>query len=398
MMTPRYKNERRSYIAQKPRGITVTIFSAYQRCHRNIGSEKFDCYFDNLEGYEVVRQTRPQYNSRSTCLNNHREVKIAREDGTEEKIDIGSSIEVEGVTFNIIYDGMEKFCRQCQKKHGKDCPEKLRFEKFKTLRKEQRQIRKIYSDSSLRNANQIALTTDVACMSGGGIGQIANAIPLDEKRNEVIIYAGNNEITGNDSLNEFAYTVAKAEEKLKKLADENKVTLVLPSVPPMGACEAGKAEYLEEKMCSINGIKTIKLTEVEYDDRNHPTIKGTVQILQKINQELNNEIILEGANETDLTRRSYRQVQPIYKVGCRGCNTKEFTPTLCTECKKAAESFDIQSLEGKIERIFSEQFPKDGGIGRISDDGDVNMREVAKRARDPSDEEMQFKNPKHDSS
>ena len=204
-LTPRLKRDqqRRPIYSGRKRGTTVTIFGAYARSYRELGNELFDDYFENLDGYEVIGQTRPQYNSGTTCLNNHRQVRIVREDGSDDKIDIGSYIIVEGVRFNIIYDEMEKFCQICQRTHGKECPSKVRFEALKKLRQGKTLQCKIYSDSSLRSANQLALSTDVACMSGGGIGQIINAVPLDVKRDDVVIFAGNNEITNNDTLQEF---------------------------------------------------------------------------------------------------------------------------------------------------------------------------------------------------
>ena len=299
--------------------------------------------------------------------------------------------------FNIVYDGMERFCHLCQKKHGKECPSKIRWEALKKLRKGKNLKRKLYSDSSLSRANQLALSTDVACMSGGGIGKIVNAIPLDEKRDDVVIYAGNNEITSNGTLEEFAYTVSQASEKLKKLAAERNVTLVLPCVPTAGASEAGKAEYLTEKMCEIKEIKTIKLSDVEYDNQYHPhpTIAGTVKILETIHRELNNEIILEGNNTEDLTtHRKYYHVQPIYKVGCRGCDSFEYTPSLCAECLRKAETFNVESLEQKIEKLHKEQYP-DVGFG--VQNNEIQMRDILKRPLEESDGDKHPKNARNES-
>ena len=50
------------------------------------------------------------------------------------------------------------------------------------------------------SANQLA------SMFGGGIGQIIKIVPLDVKRDDIVIFDGNNEITNDDTLEEFAYT------------------------------------------------------------------------------------------------------------------------------------------------------------------------------------------------
>ena len=94
------------------------------------------------------------------------------------------------------------------------------FEYLKSLRKGKTGTRKIYSDSSLRNTNELALTTDVACMPGGGMGQLCNVIGLDDKHDEVIIHAGTNEIFNTRTPEEFTYTVEKTKEKLKTLAQD----------------------------------------------------------------------------------------------------------------------------------------------------------------------------------
>ena len=85
---------------------------------------------------------------------------------------------------------MTKYCFLCDIKHGIECPRRVRNEFLSKLRAEEIKKRKIYSDSTLRQANQIALTTNVACMSGGGIGQLVNAINLDERLEEIIIHCG----------------------------------------------------------------------------------------------------------------------------------------------------------------------------------------------------------------
>ena len=135
---------------------------------------------------------------------------VTHEDENNAKIDLGTSVEVNGVRFNIMYDGMQRYCFLCLKKHGTECPAKVRFEFLRNLRKGKTGKTKIYSDSSLRHANQLALTTNIACMSGGGIGELCNVIKHDEKHENIILHAGNNEITRTESLPEFAYTIEKA--------------------------------------------------------------------------------------------------------------------------------------------------------------------------------------------
>ena len=160
-------------------------------------------------------------------LNNNRFLVVTHDGDNNTKLDLGTSIVIQGHKFNIVYEGMQKHCYLCNRKHGRECPKKVRFEFLKKMRKGKTDKRKIYSDSSLRQVNQLSLTSDVACMSGAGIGQLCNIIPLDNKHEEVVIHAGNNEIAQSGSLNEFVYTVNKETEKLRALANDTKVTLIL---------------------------------------------------------------------------------------------------------------------------------------------------------------------------
>ena len=70
-------------------------------------------------------------------------------------------------------------------------------------------------------------------------------------------------------------------------------------------------------------------------------------------------IILEGVNRDDLSTKRYLKVQPIYKVGCRACDTPEFTSSLCDECKVKSESVDAQFFLEQVNRIEEKMYPSD---------------------------------------
>ncbi len=154
----------------------------------------FDEYFRSL-GAELIRPTQPETcrEDRETFnTNRYIVVKKTKNDGTA--IDFGNRITVAGFSFKISYYGMQKYCAQCKRSHGWDCPTKVRNDFLRQLRKGKTEHAKIYSDSTLRHVNQLGLTTNVACMSGGGIAQICNAIPYDTPHPEVIIKGGSNEL------------------------------------------------------------------------------------------------------------------------------------------------------------------------------------------------------------
>ena len=102
-------------------------------------------------------------------------------------VDFGERITVAENSFKISFYGQKKYCAFCRVKHGWDCPTKARYNFLRTLRQGKTDHVKIYSDSNLRQVNQLALTSDVACMSGAGIGQLLNVIPFDKQHEELII-------------------------------------------------------------------------------------------------------------------------------------------------------------------------------------------------------------------
>ena len=211
-------------------------------------------------------------------------------------------------------------------------------------------------------------------MSGGGIGQLCNVIPSDSKHEEVIILAGTNEITRSDSLTEFVYTIEKTVEKLRALAADNQVTMVLPVTPVVTATEIGKAEYLEEKISEIQEIKTVKLdsTLIEFDGV-HPTRKGTEVMIRQINDAFDKEIVLPEATSEDITTSTrYSKVQGIFKVGCRACNNMEFCAHLCNACKTASQVTNVEALVQKIKVLDEMQFPAFVSDNNNTNDNNIN--------------------------
>ena len=112
---PRYTDEQR--------GICITIFDAYQHQYRKTGKnyishEVFDEHFLNMDNIEVIKQTTPQRGRGSPTLNNSRFLVIKSTIEGQSKIDIGSSVLIQGRKFNLMYEGMQKYCFNCEEKHG----------------------------------------------------------------------------------------------------------------------------------------------------------------------------------------------------------------------------------------------------------------------------------------
>ena len=340
-----------------PDGIKVTIYDAWQLQNQHISGESFDELFWEM-GLEIIRQTQPKRRyDRKDMFTFDRLiiVKSATNDGS--RVDMGSSITVEGKTFKLAYPGIQKFCGLCQIKHGKECPRRKRFEEMQEKRKAMTIKSKMYATSTLRHANQLALTSNVACMSGGSIAQICNFLPYDDKFEEVIISGGTNEVHSSDPIHEFVYTVEQTAKKIEEVAKNyEKVSLVLPPIPKDIPELTAKAEYLNEKLSAINSVKVLSLSPVELDNTNHPTVEGTKNIIQQIDTAVGN-VIMEDCQDDIVVPLKYNKVQALYKVGCRGCERKEYTSTLCEQCKDTAKGADIQPLVSRIEKLIEEMYP-----------------------------------------
>lgn len=379
---------------QEREGTYVTIYSAFRIHHRNIPHEKFTQYFMNMEDIEVCVQTQPQKTRGTNTLTNHRWLVLKTKGESKLITDIGSEIVIEDQSFNLMYDGMQKWCGLCSAKHGKTCISRARFEILKQARYGLTDKRKIYSDSHLRQVNQLALTTDVTCMSGGGLAQLCNMVPYDNKHEEVILSGGSNEILRSESREEFIYTVEKTEEKLRKLAQDRKVTVVIPKPPTFGPEEDGKQRFYEQKLKTIDCITLIDLKDIEFDETSHPTEGGTKEFVVQIEEAIGDQIILNEAEGEITAKRKYSQVSVTYKVGCRGCDTPHFTPSLCRDCIEKSKTVNVQELNDIIETIREQMYPD-----LITDPTLGSKTTASKRVRenDISDDENRItKNKKND--
>ena len=95
----------------------------------------------------------------------------------------------------------------------------------------------------------------------------------------------------------------------------------------------------------------------------HPTLAGMKDIVKQIHDE--KCIIL---SEVDLvSKRKYRKIQTMFKVGCGGCDSTDYRPTLCETYKEKALEVDVTELQTLIEGLRREMYP--------SMTGDEEMKE-----------------------
>ena len=368
-----------------PDAVKVRIFDAFEVRYRSITSEAFNDAFLAM-GADVMKPTLPERcRNRREMLNTHRYIIVKPFDENGTKIDMGSHINVDGRTFKISYPGKQHFCTLCQKKHGKDCATRVRFDALRNLRKGLTSDKKIYSDSTLRLTNQLALSTDVACMSGGGIGQICNLIPHDtDVHQEVIINAGTNELK-TECLKEFVFEVDRAAHKLEKLAASVPVTLVLPPIRDEIPNVAGRSQFLRETLSRVEAVTVVALSDVEMDETDHPTEKGTLAIIDQI--DASKKVVLEDCRDDVTLPVKYRQVQSVFKAGCRGCDNLDYTPSLCATCRQEAQETDTSILTGMIDARMNILYPpmdvemkenKDANKRTASDVHDENLDPASK--------------------
>ena len=348
-----------SHRPRRKDGTLITIYRAYRKENRAISNEAFDDCFREL-GIEVVKPTLPQFRKNTKVLNNNRYLvvqKLDEEPQLQEKI--GNSITIGEATFYLVYTGMEKWCYECSRKHGYHCPTRARNDFLEKLRKGRTGKRKIYSDSIMRHANVPAMITDVACMSGGGIGQLVNSVTYDEKHDEVVIAGGTNEVVFTKDPSEFVFTIDTSLKKLTKLATEVPTSFVLPCVPLATPEMKAKAEYLEEEVRKIENVKVVKLDNIEHDeDEIHPSENGTLQMITQLHTAFDGEIIVDGAEEGDLTTRKYGKVQALYKVGCRGCENHSYTSFLCADCQERVPETNTDRLMELLKKANDEMYPE----------------------------------------
>ena len=145
-----------------------------------------------------------------------------------------------------------------------------------TARREGARV-KIYSDSTLRKVNQQCLSGDVDAMSGGTIGNILNAVRVDENNDvdHVVLVAGANDLRRRSDLDEYVYAVQSIKDRILQVLKEKSVSIMLPPKQVTFAGESHiKQEFLLEEIKSLQseGLVVIENPVTDYveDGGLHP--------------------------------------------------------------------------------------------------------------------------------
>ena len=154
------------------------------------------------------------------------------------------------------------------------------------------------SDSTLRRVEQVGLKSDVLCMSGGGVGHLANTLRDDlglADKDQIAVFTSGNDNRHKEYAKEgdYVFTIDKSLEKLKegivKTPDKHLSVFTIqddlrnPALPPH---ELLREKYLLKELHELEAspqISTIPVWRptIDTDATGHPTEEGTLTILRR---------------------------------------------------------------------------------------------------------------------
>ena len=345
-------------------GVLVTIQRAALGANRTLNNSDFDEVMK--EHGQIVKMTALQNHRGTQCLNGNRYCVI---DPTG-KGTLPSTISVKHpVTGTIIqfytrFKGQEWHCRRCDSLHVGRCPVAKEFFRLQEERKNEVITTKIASDSTLRNVHQLGLKAEVMAMSGGRIGHVANAVRDDpgiDNIKNIIVVAGQNDLSTPYQTNQqFAFGIHKGIDKVLHLKEDDpeRVVTFVHIKPPSTADPRTqiRAKYLEKTLLEYQNETTQVIVaanaEVEFDKTDHPTLRGTRDLLNLVEAEGTVKIIKEEAYMT--TSTLYQGVDPIYIFGCTSCDklgTFVDGWGYCPECFKEMEAYVSPAMEELEEQM-----------------------------------------------
>ena len=338
-------------------GTLVTFVQATLGALAGVKNEAFDTAIGAFG--EVVKPTQPQNIRGQKVMNGNRYCVVDPGDktipGTIKVLDITTQ---KMVPVHLRYKGQQWWCRRCDAYHIGPCEYLKKFYAARDARKAEQIRTKVVSDSTLRLAETVGLRADVLCMSGGGVGHLANAVRDDPAMSEmgvVAVITGGNDYIGAkyENHNDFVFTVEKSVEKLKQVfgvTPDKTYTILYPqddaaerALPPDSAL---RGRYLEQELRSLASptvaVVPIPVHEVDTDGRGHPTVDGTMTILKGLGERLPEDLFFSA--ELATSRRPYAGVQGVYRFGCRTCAAKgERYPApleICSSCRTEMATYD----------------------------------------------------------
>ena len=340
----------KNYRGKREKGVLLTFKDAGKRFMSHIPNTEIDRILQNELEMVILKPTELQRIPETDVFNGNRYAVIRTPtDITRipDSMPVRDPATGKDYQIRISYSGKKWYCPKCMDKHEGGCPALKAFYAAKDTRKKMEEDgkieTKIMSDSTMRNTEKTGLQSDVLRMSGGGIGQVAQAAinDPDATNKNLVIVAGANDIKNKSfaTPKEYTQSVTKAIEKIMHIAEENpERTIILPQMIPIDETKtlvddnksAARRAYLhsktnrlvEEGRARNPPVENIFTKQIVYevDITGHPTIAGTANILKKINEmkELNPELIWNPEYITN--ERIYRGgIQSIFVYGCGIC-------------------------------------------------------------------------------
>ena len=359
---------------RKKQGTLITMLQCKDGQFENISNEVFDKVIQ--EHGTLLKLTEWQKHRESPAFNGNRYCVIEPRGTIPEKIQIpnqeGKLLEV-----NLNFKGKAWFCGRCGAKHTTACPQKEAFLKQKALREALEVDTIVVADSTLRKADEVGLNTDVVSIPGAKLGHLTNYIDKApyisrEKYNQVVISAGTNNILDDtQTLEEHNASLEWEANKLKMVIDKTGIDMFVltPCLPeePLTPLQNEKLIYFRKTICSMQRKKILQYVhienknEIEFQDERgkliHPSQKGTLALLQKMDKSLPFDLIRE--EEFSTVDKPYLGCQWYYKHGCVLCQSnllecKEHRP-LNQEPQHMLRSLSDSSTASETEQ---ETFPK----------------------------------------
>ena len=151
--------------------------------------------------------------------------------------------------------------------------------------------------------------------------------PGIENIKNIIVVAGQNDLSTPYQMNQqFTFGIHKGIDKLLYLKEEDpeRVITFVHIKPPSTADPSTqiRAKYLEKMLLGHQNETTQVIvaanTEVKFDKTDHPTLRGTRDLLNLVEAEGTVNIIKEEPYMT--TSPLYQGVEPIYILGCTSCD------------------------------------------------------------------------------
>ena len=364
-----YEKKQKSGSVDRENTLLLTFKFAAKKWMSHIQNCEFDKVIQHLKlRLEIPTQLQKVY--QSDAFNGNRYCVIEKPSNLNvipDSITVTDKMTRKTYRVTITYKNKEKMCARCMQKHVGACPELEKFYKAKDEKEQMRQNgevkTKIYTDSYMRQTEATGLKAEVACMSGGGFGQVVQAVaddPEAESKSNIIILSGANDFKNEsfESEEEYCENIEKSMDKLLHHAQQQKEKnfAIIRAHPSTESIEneedltkIARREYFFERInqkiveTAPDNITTVDVS-CDLDATNHPTVESTCKIIRQIEKETNIAFIWNV--DYLVTQNKYAGVESLFRYGCNTCDGFGATismsifnnPTTCDRCINSMRS------------------------------------------------------------